>query len=262
MAVTTKTAKMLTDDLGQEFSLDFKDVTFASHTKGGQIMLPESMSISEGIWWMKLKQRDEETMVAVNERIEGYPIDVAWSLQLAVAELFGIRELRSTPDFFGETPPTFMSVPINARGDMAEVFIGRFSVPGAEGYLETARDWNDALWIKGKLKQKALPVLRALMACTRKHLKEHSLYKGKAFRVYMAEETQGFETKVTMANPEFIDTTKMPAELMLNQDTTTFLRRLCGLPLSARSKPAFSVSRSNARYCCRGLTERASPCAR
>jgi hypothetical protein len=222
MSVTTAKPKALIDQLGQEFTLDFKDVSFAAHA-GGTILLPEGMSLSEGIWWLSLKQRDLETKVAINERIQGFPIDVANALQLAVQDIFGIREIRSTPGFFGDTPPTFITIPVNARGDTTEVFLGRFTVPGAEGYLETVRDWNDALWVKGELRQKSLPILRMLIKRTKEMLAQYSLYKGKAFRVGMEMQTEGFEQKLTMETPEFIDTRFMPADLMLNRDTWDLL---------------------------------------
>lgn len=230
MAVTQAAkAKTLTDQLGNEFSLDFKDVNFASHTQSGSILLPinqgtnEPMSLSEAIWWLSLKQRDLETEVAINEYIAGFPIDVANALQLAVQEMFGVRQLRSTPGFFGETPPTFITVPINAKGETVEVFLGRFSIPGADGFLESQRDYNDGLWIKGKLRQKALPVLRLLVRKTKERLATDSIYKGKAFRVGMEIQTEGFDQKLTMQNPEFIDVNFMPAELTLNRDTYDLL---------------------------------------
>lgn len=231
MPTKQKEEKKMIDQLGNEFSLDFKDVSFAS-TNSGQILIPTGMSLSEANWWIQLKQRDEETEVAINERIEGYPIDVAYALQLAVMDIFGIRELRNTPGFFGETPPTFQSIAINSGGDTVEIFLGRFAIPGAEGYLETSRDFNDALWVRGKIRQKSVPVLRKLIHRTKEMLRTTSLYKGKAFRVWMEEHTEGFETKVTMANPEFIDVNFLPAQLMLNRNTTKLLEATLWAPVT------------------------------
>lgn len=231
--ITEKPPKALTDQLGNEFTLDFKDVTFAAHTQGGMILLPQGMSFSEAIWWLQLKQREEETEVAINEYIGGFPIDVANALQMAVQELFGIRQLRVTPGglFQEDIPPTFLTIPINSKGDTTEVFLGRFSIPGADGYLESSRDYNDGLWIRGKLRQKSLPVLRMLVKKTKEMLARHSLYKGKAFRVGMEVQTQGFDQKLTMENPEFIDTAFMPADLMLNRDTWDLLTAALWTPI-------------------------------
>ena len=223
--------KTIIDDLGREFTLDFHDVGLERH-RGASILLPEGMGLSEGIFWLKTKQKDEETVVEVNERLEGYPIDVAYALQLSVQEIFGIRELRSTPGIFGtEKPPMFITVPTDYKGNTVEVFMGRFAIPGIEGYLETSRDWNDALWVRGKVKRKSILAIQQLMKYTRQMLTKKSLYKGKAFRVYMVEETQGFETKMTMANPEFIDVTKAPAQLMLNKTTEELLTAALWVPI-------------------------------
>ncbi len=248
MAITQpKKEKVLTDQLGNEFQLDFKDVSieYSRDKDVGVIVLPynqatgQPMELAEGIWWLQLKQRDLETEVAVNERIEGYPIDVAFALQLAVQEIFGIRELRSTPGFFGDHPPQFISVPVDATGRMIEIFLGRFSIPGAEGYLETSRDFNDALWIKGKLRQKSVPAMRTLIRKTKALLAQVSLYKGKAFRVGMETMAQGFEEKLTMSNPEFIDTNFMPADLMLNQDTWDLLTAALWTPIERTAQTRF-----------------------
>jgi hypothetical protein len=252
MAITNaKKPQMLVDQLGNEFSLDFKDVSFSS-IRGGSIGIPEGMTLSEAIWWMMLKQRDLETEVAINERIEGFPIDVAHALQLAVMDLFGIRELRSTPGFFGDTPPTFITVPTDARGGVTEVFLGRFGVPGAEGFLETSRDFNDALWIRGKIRQKSLPVLKTLLKRTKELLVASSLYKGKAFRVGMELETEGFDQKVTMTNPEFMDVTSMPADLMLNRDTWDLLTAGLWTPIERSAQTRF-YSNSAKRALKRGV---------
>lgn len=238
MAVKNAPPKMLTDQLGNEFSLDFKDVTFAT-TQGGTILIPDGMTLSEAIWWLSLKQRDLETEVSVNQRIDGYPIDVANALQLAVQELFGIRQLRTSGGFFDDAPPVFITVPINADGDTTEVFLGRFSVPGVEGYLESGRDFNDALWVKGKIRQKSLPVLQLLLKKTRELLISHSLYKGKAFRVGMEVQTQGFDQKLTMQNPEFIDVNFAPAELTLNRDTWDLLNASLWTPIERTAQTRF-----------------------
>lgn len=233
MPATKPTAQPKTyqNILGQDFTLEFKDVAF-DRTEKGTIITPKNMSLSEAMFWIGLQLAQEEQFVAVNERIEGFPIDVAYALGLAVKELFGIRELRSTPGFFGDdTPPQFISIPINAAGDMVEVFIGRFAIPGAAGHLETGRDWNDALWVKGKLQQKSLPKLRELLAVTRRLLITHSLYRGKAFEVSMTTETRGFEQAATMANPVFMDVTQAPANLMLNEVTSNLIEAAIWRPI-------------------------------
>src|SRR4051812_47914712 len=145
--------------LGEEIEIRFKDVDI-NRTETGTIQIPADMPTREAIFWLSTKVTMEEQTVAVNERIEGFPIDVAHALQLAVKDMFGIRELRSEQTFFGETPPTFITVPIDAAGNTVEVFQGNFSLPGVAGVLKTIRDANDALWIQGKVQQKSIPKLR------------------------------------------------------------------------------------------------------
>lgn len=233
----TPKTKELTDILGNTFDLQYKEVDVDRHEKG-TITLPANMSTAEGAHWLNQKLREEETWIAVNERVEGYPIDVAYSLELAVKELFGFRELRSTPGmWFEDKPPAFISVPVTPDGlKTVEVFLGRFAIPNMDGFLETGREFNDALWIKGKLRQKNIPTLRMLLERTKRMLQESSLYKGKAFRVEMEEQAQGFESKVTMANPQFIDLRYSPAQLLLKDETASLVRAAIWTPIQRREQ--------------------------
>lgn len=238
MPTATPKVKKLVDDLGEEFELQFKDVSYTTHQQG-QITTPEGMALAEAIWWLQLKQKELETYVDVIERIEGYPIDVANALQIAVMEMFGIRELKSTPGFFSDTPPTFISVATGTNGERVEVFIGKFGLPGVEGSLESARDWNEALVIKIHVKQKSLPTVRKLMTMAHAVLATRSLYKGKAVRVGMTKQSSQFEERIVMTDPEFINTRYMPANLVLNSQTRELLEAALWAPIERTEQTRF-----------------------
>lgn len=241
--MATKTATTATttytNDLGENFDLLFKDVTYATNTENGQILLPEKMELSEAIWWLKTKQKDLETVITIRETIPGYPVDVAHAMGLAVQDMFGIRELRASGGFWGGNPPVFMSVPINAKGDTVEVFTGKFALPGIDGTIETGRVWNEELLVVSNIKQKCVPKLREFLALVRTKLREHSLYKGQAIRVGMTKESNMFEEKITMADPEFMDTSKMPAELVLNANTRELLTAGLWTPIERSEQTRF-----------------------
>ncbi len=223
-----------TDVLGNEQEVVFKAVDIGRHDKG-TITLPEKLSEEEAVYWLSKKVTEQNQMVAVRERIPGFPTDVAWALGQAAIELFGFRELRGT-GFWGEDPPKFINVATDHKGGTTEVFIGKFSIPNTKGDIATARDVNDALIVGGKLRRRDIPMLKELIAKTKEIIAERSLYKGKAFRVRMTVEFQGFTAKQTMADPEFWDVTQMPATIMLNDVTRQLLNAALWTPILQTAK--------------------------
>lgn len=226
----------LTDSAGNEFTLSLKSVTIGRHGSAN-IVLPESLTLSEAVYWLNQKLTEEMQKVQISERIAGYPIDVANALQEAVADIFGFRELKSIPGFFGEKPPVFLSVPTDHKGGTTTVFIGRFSIPGCDGWIQTGREYNDALHIQGELRKKDLPVLNSLIARTKELLYQRSLYKGKAFRVWTERRDEdSLDKQTTMADPEFIDVSRRPANLILNATTTALIRAALWTPIRQSDK--------------------------
>jgi len=228
MPIQTRSKEKPRNILGNEFDVRFKDVDF-ERTQSGTIGLPEEMTLSEAAYWINTRITEEEKTVAITEKIIGFPIDVAHALGIAVKNLYGIRELKKTPgDFFSpDTPPTFRTVPIDHKGNTVDVFIGRFSIPGTEGFLETAAEGTAALHITGEMKQKDIPKLHALLHETKRVLKTESIYKGKAFRVEEKQSRQGPYLEM-----EFIDTTRVPAQLLLNDDTTQLVNGGLWVPIT------------------------------
>ena len=228
MANATET---YTDPLGQTRKVTFKSVDIGRHNKG-VIVLPEKLTEEEAVYWLSMRVKEQNQQVAVNERIPGYPVDVAHALGLACMEMFGFRELKNT-GMFGQNPPQFITVPTDHKGGTVNVFIGKFTIPGTEGAIQSGRDFNDALVIAGKLRQKDLAKLKDLISLTKEKLRSDSLFKGKAFRVHMEEQTEGFPptSKQTMANPEFLDVDRLPANLILKDMTTKLIRASLWTPI-------------------------------
>ena len=211
------------------------DVVITRTSKIGTIILSDDLNYDTAIEWLVKKKEDLERPVTINEVIPGFPLDVANALQLAVQELFGFKELKSVPGFFGSTPPSFMNVPINHKGDTVEVFTGRFAVPafdqngprgkGTVGYLQTAPVGSEALAIGGCVKNKDLPKVKELTQLTRKFVRERSLYRGKAIKVFSFKTVRnpftGDETEEA-PNPVFMDVTECPT-VILNRGTEMML---------------------------------------
>ena len=227
--------------LNEEFLIKFKNVGVQRH-QGGTISLPEGMSISEGAHWLNTILKDEEKIVEVEEMLYGFPMDCAHALQLAVEQMFGVKEMRSTPGFFSYDPPSAANIAVNHKGETITVYTGRFSVPeyAAEteydrenNYIETypASGSMEALVVKTRTKNRNIPLFNRLVAAAREQLLTHSIYRGKAFRL-TTEDLKDRNGNVTKVNhPEFLDVENIPTDLLLNDDTQQLIENGIWTPI-------------------------------
>jgi len=225
MATPNKKATTFAGLDGQDHELEFKNVDIVRHAEG-TILLPEGLSLHEAKWWIERRYRDEETKVDVTERLEGFPVDVANAMQVAAKKLYGETAMVAS---WWKTPQ-FLTVPIDHKGNTASVFIGDFMVPGMDGELSCQPDANDALVIYGSVKKKDMPIVKRLLDETKVQLKKFSLFRGKAWRIEMKYD-QKFR-RDTFADPEFIDVTKVPTQLLLNEATTELLDAAVWTPIT------------------------------
>lgn len=156
---------------------------------GKQILIPPGMSFNEAIDWMA-KRRDEEKAPAEMTRIYNYhPLEVAHALGRAIDKVRGFHEhaTYTVPGFFGdaEVLPTSVDVPLSTGGTI-KVPIGRFVVPGLEGWVhvdvrfqEYNAPGNGFLRVKTIGKDKA--DWDEILDETQKQLEKDSLFAGQAF---------------------------------------------------------------------------------
>lgn len=238
----TKDGKVVgTNVLNEEFTVKFKNVGVSRH-KQGSISLPEGMSVSEGAHWLNEILREEEKIVEVRENLFGFPMDCARALQLAVEEMFGVKEMRSTPGFFSFDPPAASNIPVNYKGDTITVYTGRFSVPEyaseteydrKNNYIQTypAEGSMEALVVETRTKNRNIPLFNRLVALARQKLLTDSIYRGKAFRL-TTEDIRDKNGNITKVNhPEFLDVENIPADLALNADTTRLIENGIWTPI-------------------------------
>jgi transitional endoplasmic reticulum ATPase len=185
--------------------------------EGDQITLPEGMAIPEAITWLKRKDEADNTRVTFQEYIDGFPLDAARALSLAVKEMFGFK---GVSDFW----PQSVSLEINADHDTEQVYIGAFQVPNIEGEIKT--DWGGPmkLLVSATVKQKDQEKIKSLMTLTRKKLKEQSVYRNKAFKLsFDARSGRPLEPKFMRA-----DTL---GQLQVNDDIRDLLQAAVWTPL-------------------------------
>lgn len=200
---------------------EFKNVQIVR--EGETIKLPPGMTYPVAIDWMKMRMQEEDRMVEVSERMEGFPLDCANALALACQERYGFKELKKIPgNFFApDQPPLFINVPIDHLGNVTEVFVGRFGVPklDSNSYLEATPSGFDALVVGGKVRARELPEIKALVRLAKDKLKTNSLYKGKSIRIDWETHVSWMGESAGFGTPAFMPPKPPSIKLLVNEET-------------------------------------------
>ena len=204
--------------------------------KGRQIILPEGMSEDECIKWMQRKKAENETVIAVSEEVQAYPLEGAYALQKAIAEKYGWTNLIPTPGFFGDTPPAMIGVEV-APSKTVQVPWGRFSIPNVDGWIAPGflmKDDRFVFNITGQIRKKNQEEIRELADLTRKIVLRESLYKGKALRVSFPENPEEFNPGY---QPKFLDVSQVgPMDLIFSETVQAQIQTNLFTPIEKTSQ--------------------------
>lgn len=197
---TTKTAQKESDD---ELYTKFKDVSL--ERGGNKITLPDNMSYRAAHVWLERMEEAETKKVAINELIDAHPMEGAKALAEVLDEVFGFTDMIKIPgDFF--TPdilPTMHSLEVGFQKTV-QVPWGRISVPqfGAGYFIETsiALKGQDFIFkLEGEVMQRDKDLVAKIAELTRKKVREHSIYRGKAIYLNFPDP----DDKDGRGNPKF-----------------------------------------------------------
>jgi transitional endoplasmic reticulum ATPase len=185
--------------------------------KGKMIILPEAMSLDEGIIWLGRMREEEEAVVRVFEEIDAYPLDAALAVSKALQRIYGWANLTATPGKMGifgkspDVPPTMVGMEV-APGKTMQVPWGRFQIPSVEGWLEPSvvkKEGRVIFAMHGEIKKKHKPDIQKIIDLARVIVLEESVYKGQAIRMGFELDEDG---NPTSDPPKFIDTSKVREE--------------------------------------------------
>lgn len=175
---------------------------------GTNLVIPAGMTLADAEQVIKRAREADEMVVRLNDDIEGFIFDGAHALKLALEELYGWVDVQPTPSFFGKNPPTMLGIEVDESGKTVQVPWGRFlcpAIPAADGYLQSGFNENNKgqfiFSLTAELKQKWAPEFHKLAACVRRHLKEHSIYKGKAISIRFKDDNGKY---YPLPKPSFI----------------------------------------------------------
>ena len=170
----------------------------------GPISVPKGMSLSRAIKALEDERTHRETTVGIRAPIEGFLPDVAHAFFQVLKKRYGWVHNKPTPGFFGDTPPTMLTVQTGLTSHV-EVPWGRTVVPGVEGFLEPGSELHLGrirFVLGGEVKRKHEDTVKEIVSEVKEYLKTGSVFKGQAFRLRWINDDG---SPVRMPEPVFID---------------------------------------------------------
>jgi len=183
--------------------------------KHNYIVKPEGMTTREHARVAIEVDNAESESIGIHESITAFPFDGAVAFMKALHTVFGWVSPAPTPGFFGDSPPTAVSVEIG-YGETMSIFWGRFSVPALNGWLETKIERKDGMLqfvIGGEVPKSMEHKVKYIADVTRAFIKHESIYKGKAFTLKAQNDSRGrLDHDVA---PKFMNVEQAPTEELL-----------------------------------------------
>lgn len=151
--------------------------------EGNKLMVPKNMTWQAVIEAAKMKMAEEEKPVDIIFDFDLMVPEGALALFRTLDDLYGFIELRDTPGFWSDTPPTFLTVQ-TSFGKTEQIPWGRFAVPGVEGHIQTTIRWLHNIpyfQIIASIPAGSRPAIQTIAD----HIKARtdSIYKGSAIKV-------------------------------------------------------------------------------
>lgn len=182
---------------------------------------PAEMPIENAIEHLQRLQNANATASQPMEFIKCFPFDGLVAFKRALEHLFGWASAEMIPSMFGPTPPKPISVQVGHRNeDFMVVPMGEFSLPALPKDhrvgINFSRQDNDDFGINiyAKTTRQFENVVREIARTTREYLDQASIYKGKAFRLFIDGDSLDLNHQ-----PEFFDTGKIKSQdLHLNHE--------------------------------------------
>lgn len=205
----------------------FKNTDVSVEHKGTKIILPSDpheMSYKEGIAALQMRQKEEETEVAVNEIVKAFPFDGAYAFMKAMKIIYGWATPIPTPSFFGPRPPQTISLEID-YGVTTQIIWGDFAVPGISGKLKTGVYPDDSgmmyFCVQGVVLKKHMKDVKRIADLTREIVAQHSIYRGKAIRLDCDKNGNVDFNR----QPKFLDLSRVnPDELTYSEEVMAQIR--------------------------------------
>lgn len=189
---------------------------------GDAIVIPESLDLArvDAVIHARMEYENQEFR-PIAEIDAPFVFEAAYALNAVLTAKYGWANSVPTPGFFGPTPPAMLSVPIGP-GKFVQVPWGRFALPNiGDGFLQSGVTEKDdgrvVFQLTGKVKRLYEPVVNEIVEAVKAYVRDHSIYRGTAFRVKLFDQ---HGNRLPMPEPEFLELDpKVVNELVLPQRT-------------------------------------------
>ena len=179
---------------------------------GEKLVVPEGMPIPAAIELLAAKERSEQQIVSVNEKVRCFPWDGAFALRQAMDEVFGIAldDGREVDGLFGKVKLNAQTFAIEVGfGQTVQVPWGQFKIAATDNpdqnwlQCDTYFEQNQVIFqIVGQVQRKYLPLVSKVAARVREIVAERSIYRGKAVRIRFRDEDGDV---IPLAEPKFFE---------------------------------------------------------
>lgn len=153
---------------------------------GDRFCIPENMDLQVAERRVRELREEQETIVAVSEVVDAFPLDGAVAFLKILKERYGWTTLKPTMGFWGPSPPSMLGVEVRP-GETIQVPWGSMTVPKIDGTLSTgvAKDESGLprFRIGGEIRRKHESHIKDIAAAVRKEVLKSSIYRGKALRI-------------------------------------------------------------------------------
>lgn len=196
----------------------------AVERRGDKIIIPENMELKDAQRYLREKEEEEETYVAVSETVNAFPLDGAVAFQKVLQRRYGWTSLKDTPGMFSSNPPRMIGVPID-HNKTIQVPWGRCEMPNIDGYLETGYSFNEQglpiFNLRGQVRRKHEKTIADIAVETRKEVANFSIYKAKAFRInFRDSDNERIEDFNPSFSPVFMDMEKHSRQILVYSEDT------------------------------------------
>jgi hypothetical protein len=180
--------------------------------QGKQFILPANMegNLAGAIRYLEQQREQAEEPFTFDRKFNYRPFDGANAFELAMRRMWGTTGIGKPIDmgFFGTIPPRYITINVSAT-ETKQVPWGRvnFSPLEADFYVGAVgdREYGNVFYLKVEAPRKYRKHIEAFFMLVEQELREHSIYRGKAFTG--AEE------------PVFIDTREIdPSRVVYSED--------------------------------------------
>ena len=175
---------------------------------GNAIVIPDGLTLERVDQVIHARMDYENQIFTPIAEIDApFVYEAAYALNAVLTEKFGWANGIPTPGFFGPKPPQMLAVPIDI-GKTVQVPWGRFALPniGPEGWIQSGTTQKDdgrvVFQLVANVKRVYEPVINELIEDVKKYIREHSIYRNRAFRVKLFD---NYGNRLPMPEPEFID---------------------------------------------------------